>query len=307
MSLLDNQTKINQTSAFYGTGGGGGGGSVITVSTISGPSVSTPVNVGPAGLYVYTNGFGDENSGFEVYKGGGNTTNALADYDTGAAGQGAIGVRGYSTIGGNQVIDNLFTITTDTSRNTIIKKQIEYAGISTISQMNFNADGSWGVTALPGAAGGAGAGIVCLPTASTIIFEPQLAKACHSKVTVSTNTYVPAAGTTQTLGAFPSLAGHLYDIRLPVRIDAVSAPSAGDWAQITTDTATAPVALGSFDLTSVNATGNQWEVNLCGSIVASGTTTNILAIGKAGAGTSTAVTVAGSAAYIRDLGIPSAP
>jgi hypothetical protein len=308
MSLLDNQTKINQTSAFYGTGGGGGGGgSVITVSTISGPSVSTPVNVGPAGLYVYTNGFGDENSGFEVYKGGGNTTNALADYDTGAAGQGAIGVRGYSTIGGNQVIDNLFTITTDTSRNTIIRKVVEYAGISTISQMNFNADGSWGVTALPGAAGGAGTGITCAPTASTITFLPQGAIACHSKVAVSTNTYVPQAGTTQFLGSFPSVVGNLYDVRLPVRIDSVSQPTAGDWCVITTDTATAPVALATFELAQVSTVGNQYEMHICGSVAASATTTNIIALGKPGAGTSTAITVAGSAAAIRNLGLPVAP
>ena len=121
---------------------------------------------------------------------------------------------------------------------------------------------------------------------------------------MSTNTYVPQAGTTQNLGTFASITGHAYDVRLPVRLDCVSQPAAGDWSVITTDTATAPVALGSFDMTSVSSIGNQWETHLCGTVIASGPATTLQALGKLSAGTSTAITVAGSAAFIRDLGIP---
>ena len=304
MALLGNQTLANERLALYGSGSGPSGGELITnVSTIQAAG-NIPVNVGPAGLYVYTNGFADENSGFEVYKGGGNTTVAQADFDAATGGGAYVGARGYSTIGGNQVIDTIFTLGTDSARNGLIRLQHEYAGISTISQIAMNADGSVQVSALPSASGGAGTSINLSAYTSTIYFQPQGAQACHSKVAVSTNTYVPQAGTTQNLGAFTTLAGHLYDVRLPVRIDAVSQPAAGDWAVITTDTATAPVSLATFDMTQVSSVGNQYEVNICGSVIASGTTTTIMALGKLSAGTSTAVTVAGSAAFIRDLGIP---
>jgi len=306
MALLGNQTLANERLALYGSGGGGGGGELITgVSTIQ-ANGNIPVNVGPAGLYVYTNGFADENSGFEVYKGGGNTTVAQADFDAAAGGGAYIGARGYSTIGGSQVIDTIFTLGTDVNRNGIIRLQHEFAGVSTMGSVVLSATGDTGVYALPPASGGAGAGILLSAYTSTITFQPQGAVACHSAVPVSTNTYVPQAGTTQNLGAFTTIVGNAYDIRLPVRIDAVSAPTAGDWSLITTDTATAPTALATFDMTSVNATGNQWETHLCGTIVASGTTTTIQALGKPSAGTSTAITVAGSKAYIRNLGLPQA-
>ena len=300
-------------------GGGGGGGATVQastiamtngvisgVSTISGTGSLSTVNVGPGGLFVYTNGFADENSGFEVYKGGGNTTVAQADYDPSVGGGAYIGARGYSTISGSQVIDTIFTMGTDNTRTGIIRMNHEFAGISTMGQVLFQPTGDMLIQALAPASGGANSAIALGGLTSSITFYPQLAQACHSKVPVSTNTYVPQAGTTQNLGAFATTAGHTYDVRLPVRLDAVTQPAAGDWAVITTDTANAPVSLGTFELTQVSSVGNQYETHLCGTVVASGATTTIQALGKPSAGTSTAVTVAGSLAFIRDLGIPQA-
>jgi hypothetical protein len=323
MSINPILTHVNPTTSLYaalGSGGGGGGGSVITVSTInmtngqitgvstiSAPPGPDPVVRVNGDLYVYTNGLGDENSGFEVYQGGGNTTNAFADFNAGTPGQGTIGVRGYSTISGNQVIDTIFGMTTKTNREGQIFLQYETpgGGQSTIGALSIDITGTY-LTGLTSAAGGAGSQIALSPYTSSIIFYPQQAVACHSKIPVSTNTYVPQAGTTQNLGAFASLAGHTYDVRLPVRLDVVSQPTGGDWSLITTDTATAPVALGTFDMAQVSSVGNQYEVHLCGTVTASGTTTTLQALGKLGAGTSTAMTVAGGTAFIRDLGIPQA-
>lgn len=274
------------------------------VSTISGPGAGAPVNIGPAGAYIFTNGFADGNSGFEVYQGGGNTTVAQADFDAGALGSAAIGLRGYSTIGGNQVIDSLFTVRTDTSRNGIIALTHEFNGLSTMGYLIMGQNGNLQLGALETAAGGANTNILLDGYSSTIVFGPQLAVACHSSVPVSTNSTVPQAGTTQNLGAWTSIVGHAYDVRLPVRIDAVGTPNAGDWAAVGTDTATANVSLGTFDMTQVNSIGNQWETHLCGTVIASGATTTLTAIGRLNAGASTAVTVTGSAAFIRDLGIP---
>lgn len=318
MSLLPNQSWVTPTKTLWaplgsGGGGGGGGGSTITVSTIqmtSGnitglSSIQTNSFLDLSGQFnVFSQGFGNSNVGFEVYNGGGNTTNALADYDAGASGQGAIGVRGYSTISGSQTIDALMTMTIDNLRNGQIKLQHEWAGVSTMGTISFNNNGTLGIQALPPGSGGAGSGIDIVGNKSTITFQPQGTEASHFKIAVSTNTYVPQAGTTQNLGAFTSVVGNLYDIRLPVRIDAVSQPTAGDWAVIGTDTATANVGLGTFELAQVSSVGNQYESHLCGSVIASGTTTTLTAIGKLGAGTSTAVTVTGSAAFIRNLGIP---
>jgi len=305
MSLLPLATFSAAGVPLYGSGGGGGGGSNQTISTIVAPAGGI---LGISGeLYIFSKGFGNSNTGFEVYNGGGNTTNALADFDAGAGGQGAIGVRGYSTISGSQTIDSLLTVTLDAARNGVMKLQHEFNGVSTLGSVVLNNDGTASINALPAASGGAGTQIVLSPTASTITFGPQQAIACHSKIPISTNTYVPQAGTTQAMGNFTSIAGHVYDIRLPVRVDAVTAPAAGDWCVITTDTATAPVALATFDLVQVSSVANQYETHLCGTVIASGATTTLLAEGKLSAGTSTAITVTGSSAWVRDLGIPVAP
>ena len=318
MSLIPQQTNFNATtflSGIGGGGGGGGGGSVVSYSTInmtSGnitglSSIQTNSFLDLSGQFnVFTRGFANSNAGFEVYNGGGNTTNALADYDAGTSGQGAIGVRGYSTISGTQTIDALMTMTIDNLRNGQIKLAHEWAGVSTMGTISFNNNGTLSLQALPPGSGGAGAGIDITGNKSTITFQPQGVEASHFKIPVSTNIYVPQAGTTQNLGAFTSIAGNLYDIRLPVRIDAVSQPTAGDWCVIGTDTATANVGLGTFELAQVSSVGNQYETHLCGSVIASGTTTTITAIGKLAAGTSTAVTTTGSLAYIRNLGVPQA-
>lgn len=323
MSLLPLKTYAAPGVPLFGSASGGGGGSggavsfstitlpangqLFSVSTISAPASADPVVRIDGDLYVYTSSLTNENWGFEAYLGGGATANAYTDFDAGAPGQGAMGVRGYSTVGGNQVIDTIFSMTTDTTRSGQLTLQHEFNGVSTIGFLRFGGQtGAASLNALPSASGGAGVQIGLQAYTSTITFGPQQAVACHSKIPVSTNSYVPQAGTTQNLGAFTSLAGHLYDIRLPVRLDAVSQPAAGDWCVIGTDTGTANVGLGSFELTQVSSIGNQWETNLCGSVLASGTTTTLTAIGKVGAGTSTAVTVTGSAAFIRDLGIPQA-
>lgn len=304
-SLLPLKTYASAGSPLWAAAGsGGGGGSNITSIT----NLST-ITAGAGGvidvsgdLQIFTNGFANPNTGFEVYSGGGNTTNAFADFDAPSAGQGAIGVRGYSTISGTQTIDTLFTMTTNTSRDGTIKLQHQYSGISTMGQIIMYNTGDMLIQALSPFDGGANAAINLDGTSGVIEFFPEQARATHSKLAVSTNTTIPQAGTAQNLGAFATTAGHVYDVRLPVRIDAVSQPTAGDWAVITTDSATA-VSLASFDMTAVSTIGNQWEVNLCGTVLASGTTTTIQALGKIGAGTSTTVTVAApSEAYIRDLG-----
>jgi hypothetical protein len=325
MSLLPLKTFAAPGVPLFGAGGGGGGGGgsggavsfstitlpangqLISVSTISAPASADPTVRIDGDLYVYTSSLTNENWGFEAYLGGGNTMNAFADFDAGEPGQGAVGVRGYSTVGGNQVIDSIFGMTTKTNRQGQIFLQYETpgGGISTIGALSMDITGTY-LTGLTSAAGGAGSQIQLSPYTSSILFQPQGAVACHSKIPVSTNSYVPQAGTTQNLGAWTSIAGHLYDVRLPVRLDAVSQPTAGDWAVIGTDTGTANVGLGSFELAQVSTIGNQWETHLCGSVLASGATTTLTAIGKPGAGTSTAVTVTGSLAFIRDLGIPDA-
>jgi len=314
MSVLDNQTKVNPTTAFYATGGGGGGGGggpTPTVSTITTSSIialsNVPVNVGPAGLYVYTNGFGDENSGFEVYKGGGNTTNALADFDSGAGGQGAMGVRGFSTIGGAQVIDTLFTMTLDPSRNGVIKLQQEFAGVSTMSGITLGNDGSITIAALPPASGGSGTGLYFSPYGASIETKPQGSILTHSAASTigAGNFYVPAAGTTQTLAAIPTTPGALYDIRVNARFDTVGGnPSAGDWCVLTTDAANAK-AIDTIDCAQVSTLQQQFERSYTASFVASAGTTNLIALGRPTATASTAITIQNPAVvWFRSLGVP---
>jgi len=297
MSLLPLATFSAPGVPLYGSGGGGGGGGsniVASSITLTGPN--------PISATLTSGG----NDGFEVRNGGGGS-NVIADLtiDAGNPASAEMGIRVLSTISATTALVDRFELFTTPS--TLNSGLIKSNNTSTLGQITFGFQGDLGLGALPTASGGAGTGITLSGTASTITFYPQLAQACHSKIAISTNTYVPAAGTTQAMGNFPSIAGHVYDIRLPVRIDAVSAPAAGDWAVITTDTSTAPVALATFDLVQVSSVANQYESHLCGTVIASGTTTTLLAEGKIGAGTSTAVTVAGSSAWIRDLGIPVAP
>jgi hypothetical protein len=327
MSVLTNQTSINQLKSFFGAGGGGGpSGSTITVSTlvtssidmssgvISGLSTITTGGVastlsieGDVNTYMTVTG-GSDNDVVQIFADAGPQPTLLVGFDAGLGHTGKLGVTGYSTIAGNQALDSRFQMDITSNRTGELTLSHGFAGVSTIGQLRFLGNtGGEVLSALPASSGGPGVAIALSGTTSSITFLPQVAQACHSRIAVSTNTTIPQAGTTQNLGAFATLPGHTYDIRLPVRIDAVSAPSAGDWSLITTDTTTAPVALGSFDMTSVNATGNQWEVNLCGTVTASAATTTLLALGKPAAGTSTTVTVAGGAAFIRDLGIPQAP
>ena len=290
MSLLANLTFTSPGNPLYGAaGGGGGGGGDVTFSTI------TLTGQNPISATLTSS----PNDGFEVRNGGGGSNVVVATtIDIGNSAQAEMGIRVLST---TTLIDRFEMSQQPTTLNALLSHA---NATSTLQYIAFNSNGDLTLSALPSASGGAGSAINLLGNTSTIAFQPQNAQACHFKLPVSTNTYVPQAGTTQNLGAFTSIAGHTYDIRLPVRIDAVSQPTTGDWCVIGTDTATANVGMATFDLVQVSTVANQYETHLCGSIIASGTATTLTALGKPSAGTSTAVTVTGSAAFIRDLGIP---
>lgn len=311
--------------AAAGSGGGGGGsGSTITVSTLvtnvidmtEGAINNVSSIVGNDGFTASLNIAGDllvypdgatVNDVVQMFLDAGPQNTLLTGFDAGLGHSGKMGVVGYSTIGGNQTVDTVLQMDIQPNRNGELIFAHGFAGLSTIGSLRFLGNtGGAVLSALPSASGGPGSAIALSGTASTITFLPQIAQACHSLVPVSTNTTIPQSGAAQNLGAFASQPGHIYDVRLPVRIDAVSQPTAGDFSIITTDSVTA-VSMATFDMTSVSTVDNQFEVHICGTVLASGGVTTIQALGKLNSGTSTTVTVAApSLAYIRDLGIPQA-
>jgi hypothetical protein len=117
--------------------------------------------------------------------------------------------------------------------------------------------------------------------------------------------YVPAAGTTQTIAAMPTISGHLYDLRANVRYDTVGGnPSAGDWVSLTTD-ATNAKAIDTIDPVQVSTLQQQFERSYSASFIASAGTTNLIALGRLTATASTAITIQNpQLVWLRDLGIP---
>jgi hypothetical protein len=118
------------------------------------------------------------------------------------------------------------------------------------------------------------------------------------------NIYVPAAGTTQTLASFSTIAGHAYELWLPnlrVQNQPAGAPAAGAWCQLTVDTT--PIAYcDTFDMASVSTIDNDLQKTPAYNFTADANSHALQATGSLANTLSTAITISPASVYLRDLG-----
>ena len=119
----------------------------------------------------------------------------------------------------------------------------------------------------------------------------------------TTNIYVPAAGTNQTVGSFSTVAGHLYQIEidsLRVQNQPPGPPVAGAWSALYVDANTATY-LDTFDMASVSTIANDLQKSPVYTFRASAAGHNLIAQGILTNTISTAMTFPGLMT-LRDLG-----
>jgi len=302
MSLLDNQTRVTVGTYFPALSGGGGGGSNITASTITLEGSAAPLTITLPQ---------NANDGFEVRQGGGNNVIAILDIDAGSAGQAEFGIRSLSTIGGNPVPRGRFELQvvpgTDTAS---LSYGLDAAGSgnqSTIGAITFQpgtAPGAGTVNIKGENANGGGSltigdgDVVAAPSGSSLVTK-------KAAVASGGNIYVPAAGTTQPIAAFSTIAGHRYELAIPnlrIQNQPAGAPAAGAWCQLTVDGANINY-IDTFDMASVSTISNDLQKCPVYNFVASGTGHTLSANGSLANTLSTAVTISPAFVYLRDMGI----
>jgi len=300
MSVLDNQTKANINLALYG-GGGGGGGSNIIASTIT-----LEGSIDPLEITLPASG----NDGFSVRQGGANNALAILTIDAGSSGQAEFGIRTLSTISGNPVPRGRFEMNVIPSADAaLLSYTLDAAAsgnASTIGSINF------GPSDPPGSGGGIAmltekAASLTLGTQGYQIEANSGACLNPRSVAPAPNVYVPAAGTTQTVATFSTLAGHYYEMYVPnlrVQNQPAGAPAAGAWSQLNIDSSPTVGYLATFDMASVSTVQNDYQVSPSYTFIASGTGHNLLATGSLSNTLSTALTF-GGAILLRDLGLPA--
>lgn len=302
MSVLDNQTKANVNVALYSSGGGGGAGGDVTFSTITltGQNpISATLTSAP-------------NDGFEVRNGGGGSNViVIATIDENNAAQAEFGIRTLSTISGNAVPIGRFEMSadglpSDVAALTYTLDKAASGSASTIGAITFtpgNGSNVAGDITLKSESGGGG-------QASLTIGNYQIqgnSLACLNPriVTPTTNIYVPAAGTTQTVASISTIANHVYEVFIPnirVQNQPAGAPAAGAWSQLGMDVGAG--AFDTFDMASVSTIQNDYQGsrNYCFQATAAGH--NLQCLGSLSNTLSTAFTFS-QYLYVRDLGEPT--
>lgn len=308
MSLLDNQTRLSvgQYIPALSGGGGGGGGQNLSVSTINIQGSTDPLEITlPA----------QANDGFSVRQGGGTNALAILTIDTANAGQAEMGIRSLSTISGNPVprgrLELQLVPNTDAA-------SLSY-GLDAAGSGNQSTIGS--VLFLPNTAPQSGSvqlksdntnnqgttltvgnlDVVAAPSGSSLVTK-------KAAVLSGGNIYVPAAGTSQNIAQFSTIAGHRYELSIPnlrVQNEPAGVPTAGAWCQLTIPDAAPITYLDTFDMASVSTIANSLEKAPVYSFVASGTGHTLAANASLSGALSTAITIAPAQVYLRDMGIPA--
>lgn len=310
MSLVQLKTQVTTTNSLFaaagsGGGGGGGGGGDVTFSTI------TLTGTNPISATLTSS----PNDGFEVRNGGGGqNVVTITTMDENNAAQAEMGIRMLSTISGNTSNVSRFEMQADGAPSdvatlTYLLDRAVSGNLSTIGSITFN----------PGTAPAAGTVKISAENLNgggnlTIgngdcIFAPVGANLATKKAIVagSGNIYVPAAGTTQNVAAFSTIAGHVYELAVPnlrVKNEPAGVPAAGAWCQLTVDTSPAINYVDTFDMASVSTIANDYQKCAIYNFTASGTGHNLQANGSIGNTVSTSITITPALVYLRDLGIP---
>jgi len=300
MSVLPNLTFTAPGAPLYGSGGGGGGGD-ITVSSITMTGnypLSATLTSSP-------------NDGFEVRNGGGGSNVVvITTIDENNGAQAEMGIRTLSTIAGNTSNVGRFEMTMDGLPSDVAALSYTFdkavsGNASTIGAITFtpgNGSNAAGSVAIKTETGGGGA--ASLQIGNYQVIGNSLA-CLNPRINVpTTNVYVPAAGTTQTVASFSTIASHVYEVFIPnirVQNQPAGAPAAGAWSQIGMDVGAG--AFDTFDMASISTIQNDYNGsrNYCFQATAAGH--NLQCLGSLSNTLSTAFTFS-QYCYIRDLGAP---
>ena len=304
LSLLTQQSYAAPGTSYWATSGsGGGGGQNLTVSTIVFEGSTDPLEITlPAA----------PNDGFSVRQGGGTNALAILTIDTANAGQAEMGIRSLSTISGNAVPRGRLELQ--------VQPAIDGASLSytldTVGAGSASTIGSVVFTPGSGGAGGyvsvkgEGAAVALNVGNGAVVAAPAGSDLVSRKAAVLSggNIYVPAAGTSQNIAQFSTIAGHRYELAIPnlrVQNEPAGVPTAGAWCQLTIPDAAPITYLDTFDMASVSTIANSLEKAPVYSFVASGTGHTLAANASLSGALSTAITIAPAQVYLRDMGIPA--
>lgn len=304
-TLLPLKTYASAGSALWAAAGsgGGGGGQNLVVSTIVMEGSTDPLEITlPA----------TANDGFSVRQGGATNPLAILTIDAANGGQAEFGIRSLSTISGNPVPRGRFeqTLVPGTDLATL-SYTLDTAGAgnaSTIGSVQFKKGdlaGNFGGVVVTGESGlqmnvGGGNGTQVFVGAPATCLIPK-----KSPVQNSGNIYVPAAGTSQTVTTFSTIAGHVYELYVPqlrVQNQPAGAVQAGAWSDMSIDTSPAVTYLDTFDMASVSTVTNDLQLSRGYTFIATGTGHNMVASGNPSNSLSTAMTFGNAEVLLRDLG-----
>jgi hypothetical protein len=306
LSLLTQQSYANPSKSYWAAsgGGGGGGGQNLVVSTIVMEGSADPLEITlPASA----------NDGFSVRQGGANNPLAILTIDAGSSGQAEFGIRNLSTISGNPVPRGRFEMNLVPSFDgATLSYTLDTAGsgnASTIGTINF------GQSDPPGSGGGIflgtekDASLTLGTNGYQVVTNTDTALNPRSATTTATNIYVPAAGTTQAVAQFSTIAAHAYELYIPqVRIQNQPAgvPAAGAWSDLSVDTSPQVTYLDTFDMASVSTVQNDLQMSRGYTFVATAAGHQLSATGSLANTLSTAMTFGNGVVFLRDLGTVAA-
>jgi hypothetical protein len=297
MSVLLNQTSASPGSFLFGSGGGGSGSNIVA-STITLAGSADPLEITlPAG----------SNDGFSVRQGGGTNALAILTIDAENSGQAEFGIRSLSTIAGNPAARGRFEmVLTPTNDKASLRYSLDAAAsgnASTIGSVQF----------LPGTAPATGTiqiqseDLTSLTVGNgSVIAAPSGVHldVYKAAVTAGGNIYVPAAGTTQNIASFSTIAGHAYELWLPnlrVQNQPAGVPASGAWCQLTVDTGSIAYC-DTFDMASVSTIANDLQKTPAYNFTATAAGHALQATGSLSNTLSTAITINPASVYLRDLG-----
>lgn len=302
MSVLLNQTSVAPGSYLFGSGGGAGGGNIIASTiTLEGSNAITATLAS------------SPNDGFEVRNGGGGgNVVVITTIDENNAAQAEMGIRTLSTISGNT--------------SNVGRFELQMDGLPTdLAQLIYTLDTA--VSGTPSTIGSIQFKPATAPNTGTVVISGQdgtglvvgegnvseaasgsALRPLQAAAQSGGNIYVPAAGTTQTVANFSTIAGRAYEVWIPglrVQNQPVGAPAAGAWCQLTVNTSNISY-LDTFDMASVSTIANDFQKAASYSFIASGAAHSLEATGSLSNTLSTALTLNPPVVYLRDLGNPSA-
>lgn len=301
MSLLPNLTFTSPGNPLYGAAGGGGSGPNPTFSTITLEGSNAITATLPSA----------PNDGFEVRNGGGGqNVVVVTTIDENNAAQAEMGIRTLSTIAGNTSNVGRFELQmdglpTDVARLIYTLDAAVSGTPSTIGSIEFKpatapATGYVVITGEDTTGLVIGQGNVSMAVGGSALRPLQAAAQSGG------NIYVPAAGTTQPVANFSTIAGHAYEMWIPglrVQNQPAGAPAAGAWCQLTVNTSNISY-VDTFDMASVSTIANDFQKAASYSFIASGAAHSLEATGSLANTLSTALTLNPPVVYLRDLGLP---